>query len=77
MHVIGIATAPQLIEAARSGDDGEMNPALVALGVRLRSLRSRRGVTRKEPCTEWVTSTLALDATFNALRDVARGAIDP
>ena len=33
---------------AETRDDDEKNPALVALGARVRSLRSRRGMTRKE-----------------------------
>ena len=39
------AARPEPAEAA--GDD-EKNPALVALGARVRALRSRRGMTRKE-----------------------------
>jgi XRE family aerobic/anaerobic benzoate catabolism transcriptional regulator len=33
--------------AAASGDDGERHPFLVALGERVRTLRSRKGMTRK------------------------------
>jgi XRE family transcriptional regulator, aerobic/anaerobic benzoate catabolism transcriptional regulator len=45
MPIQGFTLASDLNEPA---DEGNKNPALVALGVRLRSLRSRRGITRKD-----------------------------
>lgn len=48
MPASGFAPSLHLAEAADAHHEGEKNPTLVALGVRVRSLRSRRGITRKE-----------------------------
>ena len=46
--VDGYVPSPDLAEPAEIKDGHEKNHALAALGVRLRSLRARRGMTRKE-----------------------------
>ena len=48
MHASGFVPSLHLAEAPDAQNEEEKNPALVALGLRVRSLRSRRGVTRKE-----------------------------
>ena len=44
----GFVSSLRLAELPEAQNEGEKNPALVALGVRVRALRSRRGITRKE-----------------------------
>ena len=44
----GFIPSLHLAESTDAQNEGEKNPALVALGTRVRSLRSRRGITRKE-----------------------------
>lgn len=46
--VHGFIPSLHLAEPTEAPPEGEKNPALVALGVQVRSLRSRRGITRKE-----------------------------
>ncbi len=48
MPTQGFVLSHAVAEGADAHDDEEKNPALVALGMRVRSLRSRRGITRKE-----------------------------
>ena len=48
MPAPGFIPSLHLAETADAQSQEEKNPALVALGVRVRSLRSRRGITRKE-----------------------------
>ena len=48
MPVLRFVSSHHLAEPIEAQNEVEKNPALVALGVRMRALRSRRGITRKE-----------------------------